>query len=138
MGKAKKLKVSASTRHAPLGDQIKTDEFAVPKTRPTKDRKRTAEEDVDKFVDGKLSEKILSQARQQVRDLEAEESLSKGNKKLSKETKISNIKTASSEEESDGEDNENLNLLPDGGFDGQGYVFFSFFLSRLIESLMYH
>ena len=122
MGKAKKLKVSASTRHAPLGDQIKTDEFAVPKSRPTKDRKRTAEEDVDKFVDGKLSEKILSQARQQVKDLEAEESLSKGNKKLSKETKISNINNASSDEESDGEDNEKLNLLPDGGFDGQGYI----------------
>ena len=122
MGKAKKLKVSASTRHAPLGDQIKSDDFAVPKSRPSKDRKRTAEEDVDQFVDGKLSEKILSQARQQVKDLEAEESLSKGNKQLRKESKISNAKNASSDEESDGDDNENIALLPDGGFDGQGYI----------------
>ena len=108
MGKAKKLKVSASTRHAPLGDQIKSDDFAVPKSRPSKDRKRTAEEDVDQFVDGKLSEKILSQARKQVKDLEAEESLSKGNKQLNKQSKISNSKNASSDEESDGEDNENI------------------------------
>ena len=122
MGKAKKLKVSASTRHAPLGDQIKSDDFAVPKSRPSKDRKRTAEEDVDQFVDGKLSEKILSQARQQVKDLEVEESLSKGNKQLSKVSKISNSKNASSDEESDGDDNENIALLPDGGFDGQGYI----------------
>ena len=122
MGKAKKLKVSASTRHAPLGDQIKSDDFAVPKSRPSKDRKRAAEEDVDKFVDGKLSEKILSQARQQVKDLEAEESFSKGNKKLGKESKISISKNASSDEESDGEDNGNIALLPDGGFDGQGYI----------------
>ena len=120
MGKAKKLKVSGTNRHAPLGDQIKTGEFAVPKSRPTKDRKRTAEEDVDKFVDGKLSEKILNQARQQVKDLEAEESLSKGDKVLSKKFNISNIKNASSDEESDEEDNENIALLSDGGFDGQG------------------
>ena len=122
MGKAKKLKVSASTRHAPLGDQIKSDDFAVPKSRPSKDRKRTAEEDVDQFVDGKLSEKILSQARQQVKDLDAEESLSKGNKQFRKESKISNAKNASSDEESDEDDNENIALLPDGGFDGQGYI----------------
>ena len=122
MGKAKKLKVSASTRHAPLGDQIKSDDFAAPSSRPSKDRKRTAEEDVDKFVDGKLSEKILSQARQQVKDLEAEESLSKGNKKLSRESKIINTKNSSSDEESDDEDNEKVTLLPDGGFDGQGYI----------------
>ena len=122
MGKAKKLKVSASTRHAPLGDQIKSDDFAVPKSRPSKDRILTAEEDVDHFVDGKLSEKVLSQARQQVKDLEAEESLSKGNKQLRKESKISNAKNASSDEESDGDDNENIALLPDGGFDGQGYI----------------
>ena len=120
MGKAKKLKVSGTTRHAPLGDQIQSDDFAVPTSRPSKDRRRTAEEDVDKFVDGKLSEKILSQARQQVKDLEAEESLSKGDKVLSKKFNISNTKNASSDEESDEEDSENIALLSDGGFDGQG------------------
>ena len=119
MGKAKKLKVSGTTRHAPLGDQIQSDDFAVPTSRPSKDRRRTAEEDVDKFVDGKLSEKILSQARQQVKDLEAEESL-KDDKVISKKFNISNIKDASSDEESDGEDNENIALSSDGGFDGQG------------------
>ena len=121
MGKAKKLKVSGTTRHAPLGDQIQSDDFAVPTSRPSKDRRRTAEEDVDKFVDGKLSEKILSQARQQVKDLEAEESL-KEDKVISKKFNISNIKDASSDEESDGEDNENIALSSDGGFDGQGWV----------------
>ena len=45
MGKAKKLKVSGPTRHAPLGDQIKSDDFAIPSSRPTKDRKRTNEEE---------------------------------------------------------------------------------------------
>ena len=119
MGKAKKLKVSGTSRHAPLDDQIKSDDFAVPSSRPSKDRKRKAEEDVDKFVDGRLSEKILSQARQQVKDLEAEELLSKGTKSLNKPN-LSSVKNVSSDEESDGEDTENVALLSDGGFDGQG------------------
>ena len=80
MGKAKKLKVSGTTRPGPLGDQIRSDDFAAPTSRPSKARKRTDEEDVDKFVDGKLSEKILSQARQQVKDLESEEIIANGSK----------------------------------------------------------
>ena len=120
MGKAKKLKVSGPTRHAPLGDQIKSDAFAIPSSRPTKDRKRTNEEDVDNFVDGKLSEKILSQVRQQVKDLEAEELLSTGNKIIKKPSTISNIKNDSSDEDSDGDDNETISLETEGGFDGQG------------------
>ena len=120
MGKAKKLKVSGTTRPGPLGDQIRSDDFAAPTSRPSKARKRTDEEDVDKFVDGKLSEKILSQARQQVKDLESEEIIANGSKGSKKETKITNLKNASSDEESDGDDNENIALLPDGGFDGQG------------------
>ena len=120
MGKAKKLKVSGTTRPGPLGDQIRSDDFAAPTSRPSKARQRTDEEDVDKFVDGKLSEKILSQARQQVKDLESEEIIANEIKGSKKETKITNLKSVSSDEESDGDDNENIALLPDGGFDGQG------------------
>jgi len=122
MGKAKKLKVSGTTRPGPLGDQIRSDDFAAPTSRPSKARQRTDEEDVDKFVDGKLSEKILSQARQQVKDLESEEIIANEIKGSKKETKITNLKSVSSDEESDGDDNENIALLPDGGFDGQGFA----------------
>ena len=125
MGKAKKLKISGSTRHAPLGDQINRDDLATLTTRPSKDRKRTDEEDVDKFVDGKLSEKILSQARQQVKDLEAEELPAGGNKGWQKQSILNgNTKATSSDEESDVDekDTDIASLAAAGGFDGQGYV----------------
>ena len=124
MGKAKKLKISGSTRHAPLGDQINTDDLATPSTRPSKDRKRTDEEDVDKFVDGKLSEKILSQARQQVKDLEAEELPAGGNKAWPKQSILNGInkETSSDEESEDDEKDTDVASAADGGFDGQGYV----------------
>ena len=124
MGKAKKLKISGSTRHAPLGEQINRDDFAAPSTRPGKDRNRTGEDDVDKFVDGKLSEKILSQARQQVKDLEAEE-LPREVKHWQKESILNGNKNyTSSDEESDVDekDTDIPSLAADGGFDGQGYV----------------
>ena len=124
MGKAKKLKISGSTRHAPLGEQINRDDFAAPSTRPGKDRNRTGEDDVDKFVDGKLSEKILSQARQQVKDLEAEEH-PREVKHLQKQSILNDNKHyTSSDEESDVDekDTDIPSLAADGGFDGQGYV----------------
>lgn len=124
MGKAKKLKISGSTRHAPLGDQINTDDLATPSTRPSKDRKRTDEEDVDKFVDGKLSEKILSQARQQVKDLEAEELPPGGNKAWPKQSILNGInkETSSDEESEDDEKDTDVASAADGGFDGQGFA----------------
>ena len=123
MGKAKKLKVSGQTRHAPLGDQIKKDDFAMPSTRPSKERSRTDEEDVDKFVDGKLSGRILSQARQQVKELEAEES-SSGVKTWKNQAKLSSHTSAtSSDEDSDpDEDDTDVSLPTEGVFDGKGYV----------------
>ena len=123
MGKAKKLKLTSSARHAPLGDQIKTDDFAIPSSRPSKDRKRIDEEDVDKFVDGKLSEKILSQARQQVKDLEYEELNIKDDQQGKKHVKPA-IKMKSESSDEDSEDDENdmnsVKLSSEGGFDGQG------------------
>ena len=123
MGKAKKLKLTSSARHAPLGDQIKTDDFAIPSSRPSKDRKRIDEEDVDKFVDGKLSEKILSQARQQVKDLEYEELNIKDDQQGKKHLKPP-IKMKSESSDDDSEDDESdmnsVKLSSEGGFDGQG------------------
>ena len=125
MGKAKKLKVSGQARHAPLGDQIKQDDFAAPSTKQIKERKRTDEEDVDKFVDGKLSGRILSQARQQVKDLEAEELSSVGKQAWQKQAKLSSdAGINSSDEESDPDENDTnvTSFGAEGGFDGQGYV----------------
>ena len=48
------------------------------------------------------------------------ELLSTGNKIIQKPSNISNIKNDSSDEDSDGDDNENISLETEGGFDGQG------------------
>ena len=127
MGKAKKLKLS-SQRHAPLGDQIQKDDFAAPSSRPSKDglgrrrKTRTGEEDVDQFVDGKLSGRILSQAREQVQELEAEELSTVRPTTGQKPPNLSSSTVAiNSDDESEPEDDFDADSIGNGGgFDGHG------------------
>jgi len=73
MGKAKKLKVkkNADKGTLSLADQIDKDEFVAPSGR-MKERHRRGEDEVEEFVEGKLSKSILEQARLQAAELESE------------------------------------------------------------------
>lgn len=68
MGKMKKKNLAKIKRHEALDQQILGSKYAKPSTR-VKVRHRQEE---DEFVDSKLTEKILIQARQQQEDLEEE------------------------------------------------------------------
>ena len=135
MGKAKKLKL-ASQRHAPLGDQIQKDDFAAASSRPSKDgmgrrgKTRKDEDDIDQFVDGKLSGRILSQAREQVMELEAEESSINNtaekrgvltNKAVKLSSSVSAAALSSDDDDSDVEGDIDEKCGGNtGGYDGQG------------------
>jgi len=73
MGKAKKLKVqkNADKGTLSLGEQLEKSEYVVPSGR-VKERQRKGEEDMDEFVEGKLSKAIIQQARLQAAELESE------------------------------------------------------------------
>ena len=126
MGKAKKLKLSGQ-RHDPLGDQIQKDDFANPSSRQSKDglgrrgKTRTDEEDVDVFVNGTLSGRILSQARQQVKDIEAEELSTVMSPSAKKPVNLSSRTALINSDDSEPEDDFDANSVGrGGGFDGQG------------------
>jgi essential nuclear protein 1 len=88
MGKAKKIKVSSKNVKGAdsLADQINKGDFAEPSGR-MKERKRRDEDDVEEYVEGKLSRSIMQQARLQAAELEEEMGVPA--KPKSKETKLS-------------------------------------------------
>jgi len=73
MGKAKKLKVqkNADKGTLSLGEQLEKSEYVVPTGR-VKERQRKGEDDMEEFVEGKLSKAIIQQARIQAAELESE------------------------------------------------------------------
>merc|ERR1719481_260816 len=68
-GKAKKIKVSQRENSGPLGEQILKGEFVEPTGR-VKDRVRMDED--ENYVESRLSKNIISQAREQAAEMEAE------------------------------------------------------------------
>lgn len=95
MGKAKKLKVSFNKSRLSLDHQINLERNPKQSSR-IKIRER--KDDDDQFVDGKLTKKILNQARKQQEDLEEEYGVSRNRNKPSEK---SSILGSSQPEESD-------------------------------------
>ncbi|KAL1117798.1 hypothetical protein AAG570_004113 [Ranatra chinensis] len=79
MGKARKIKPSKKGSNLPLDEQIANDSYAKKKNRV---KIRLRQDDDEKFVDSKLSEKILHQARKQQVELEDEIGSSSGIKEI--------------------------------------------------------
>ncbi|CAL1284749.1 unnamed protein product [Larinioides sclopetarius] len=69
MGKLDKTKVKKSNRHNPLYEQITDERYAKASSRV---KARSRQEEDDETVDGKLTQKILTEARKQLEDVEEE------------------------------------------------------------------
>ncbi|XP_067014020.2 bystin [Anabrus simplex] len=108
MGKAKKLKVGKKGPKVSLDKQIEDDKFAKPSGR-MKIRKRKDED--EEFVDDKLSEKILRQARKQQQELEEDTGLSSKNATtIPKLGGDSDVSDQESEDDMDGDYYENIEV----------------------------
>ncbi|XP_015788181.1 bystin [Tetranychus urticae] len=69
MGKTRKVKVKSVQRNLPLAQQLEEDAIVKPSTRV---RKTDDEQPAEKFIEGRLSKKILLEARHQQDELEEE------------------------------------------------------------------
>ncbi|XP_075238419.1 bystin [Lycorma delicatula] len=87
MGKLKKLKMAKKERLKPLHQQIEEFDFAKPTGR---EKQRVRVDDDEEFVDSRLSERILHQARKQQQELEDEEGVTELSLSVKKITKLGN------------------------------------------------
>nr|XP_037277644.1 bystin-like [Rhipicephalus microplus] len=105
MGKASKIKVGKQLHGVPLDKQLQ--EYGTARKARVKSRNRKDEDEL--FVDGKLSKKILDQARKQQEDLEEEHGLQSSSAKVAfkvpdAKPRLLVNKGASSDEEDDHEE----------------------------------
>ncbi|XP_076307869.1 bystin isoform X2 [Tachypleus tridentatus] len=130
MGKASKIRTKKVGRNIPLDIQIEKDRISKPTTR-IKSRKRKEED--EQFVDGKLSEKILEQARLQQEDLEEEygtSSKKKKDKPFSTSTTLLGPSTTHTDSESDESEIEENTYYEDFTIDEEEEKSLQLFMSK--------
>lgn len=113
MGKIKKNKaeVAKNRRATPFDEQVYADSFVTPSDRLPRLKEKKDEVD-DEYVDGKLSQKILSQARKQQEELEEEFGTS--SKLQTKTLATPRLTTFSSKKEESSDDESECSELNDG------------------------
>lgn len=107
MGKAKKLKLSKPKIKISLSEQIETDSVVQPKNRG-KTRHRQDEDEA--YVDSRLTERILKQAREQQKELEEEMGITETVESIRLNNSLGPNASDHSEDEENASDEEDGNL----------------------------
>ncbi|XP_003747613.1 bystin [Galendromus occidentalis] len=104
MGKADRIVVTKRVRHAPLADQMESDEVVTGSGRTKNRRKKDSDVTNDEYVGSRLSKNILAQARQQQQALEESHETPEDSDRGRRSHKRDRMQTSTLASDSEGED----------------------------------